>query len=182
MLKGKKINLRLVRENDLERMYELWQDVEARGDFFPAMLTSEPAMRKRYAEGGYWSEDIKMMLIVDREKDCMHGMVACFKPVFYQDSMEFGYILHDIKARGKGYVTEAVELMTDYIFKFEKVYRVQLQIETPNGASRRVAEKAGFCHEGTLRQCLINRGHPVDMEMYGLTRSDWEKRQASKQK
>src|SRR5579862_6352725 len=168
MLKGKNVNLRLVREKDIERMYELGQDIEARGDFFPIMITSEPMIRKRFNDGYYWSDDLKMMLIVDREQDLMRGMIISFKPVFYQDSVEFGYILHDVSCRGKGYMTEAVELMTDYMFKLEKIHRVQLQIEPENTASRRVAEKCGFKHEGTLRHVFINRGRPVDMEMYGM--------------
>jgi len=174
MLKGKSVNLRLMREKDLERYYELSQDVQARGDFFPLKLTTEGAMKKRLAEGRNWSDDMKQLLIVDAKDDSILGMIVCFKPVFYQDSQEFGYILNDAQARGKGRMTEAVKLFVDYVFRSENIFRVQLQIETANVASRRVAEKAGFKHEGSLRHALIVRGRPTDIEMYGLTRDDWE--------
>ena len=174
MLKGKNINLRLVREKDLERMFDLGQDLDARGEFFPVALPTEATIRKRFAEHGYWGDDFRVMLIVDREEDLMRGLISVFKPVFYQDSIELGYILYDVSCRGKGYMTEAVQLMTGYMFRLEKIYRVQIQMESANVASRRVAEKAGFKHEGTLRHAIVRRCVPVDAEMYGMTRADWE--------
>jgi RimJ/RimL family protein N-acetyltransferase len=176
MLKGNGINLRLVREKDLDAYYDLTHDVEARGNYYPLTLTSESAMRKRFEEGGYWSDQWKVMLIVDAASDRILGTAAAFKPVFYQDSLELAYILYEVESRGKGIVTEAVRLFTDYLFRLENIFRLQIQVETDNKASRKVAEKSGFHHEGTLRDVLLVGGKPTNMEMYSMTRSDWEAR------
>jgi RimJ/RimL family protein N-acetyltransferase len=172
MLKGKKVNLRLTRETDLDDYIRLTQDVEARGRFFPLFLQSESTIRQRFREDGFWSESFRTFLIVDPETDRMLGTIVAFKPVFYQQCIEFGYILHDTSRRGEGLMAEAVKLFSNHIFRSENYNRVQLQIDTENTASRRTAEKAGFTHEGTLRQCLFIEGEPRDMEMYSLLRSE----------
>lgn len=172
MLIGKKINLRLMRETDLVDFIRLHQDVSARGEYFPMHLTSESEIKRNFAQDGYWNEQFRTMLIVDAATDRMLGTIVAFKPVFYQDSFEIGYILHDKARRGEGIMAEAVRLFSTYLFAWRNVERIQLQVETPNIPSRRTAEKAGFTHEGTLRKCLISCGVAQDMEMYSLLRSE----------
>lgn len=176
MLKGDKINLRLARESDLDDYIRLTQDMSARGKFFPMFLHSESTIRKRFHENGFWSDEFQTLLIVDAKSDKMLGTIATFKPLFYQDSIEIGYILHDVTRRGEGIMAEAVGILCDYLFKSKNIFRIQLQIETDNIPSLRTAEKAGFTREGVLRQCLMSRGEPRDMAIYSILRSEFELR------
>jgi len=174
MLKGSQIHLRLMRESDVDEYIRLSHDVAARGEYFPLDLRSEAQIRAKFHADGFWTDDFRTMLIVDAESDRVIGSVGAFKPVFYQDSLELGYILYDTERRGQGIMAEAVRLYCDYLFRWKNIFRIQLQIETPNIPSRRTAEKAGFTHEGTLRQCLVVKGVPLDMEMYSMLRSEFE--------
>ena len=65
MLRGDTVNLRLVREADLEQLFIMMSDIETRGDYFPRGLASEPAFRSRFAETGFWGKDEGMLLIVE---------------------------------------------------------------------------------------------------------------------
>lgn len=179
MLKGKKINLRMLRRKDLPTYLELFNDLETRGPFYPLMLVPEPVMEQRFEKDGFWSEERMIMVIVDRESDRILGMIIAFKPVMFYDAYEFGYWLFDVESRGKGYVAEAVELFSGYLFKAKPICRLQLQIEPGNAPSRRVAEKCGYKFEGTTRAAFIRDGSPVDIGMYSLTREDWDARPAS---
>ena len=76
-------------------------------------------------------------------------------------------------------MAEAVILFSDFLFRSKNIFRIQLQIEPDNIASRRTAEKAGFTMEGILRQCLVTRGKPRDMVMYSLLREEHEGKQSS---
>ena len=67
---------------------------------------------------------------------------------------EVGYWLR-ADARGNGYTTRAVELVTGYAFA-NGAERVQLRADPENVASCRVAEKAGFTREGVLRSAHWN--------------------------
>lgn len=49
---------------------------------------------------------------------------------------------------GRGYTTEAVELMTAFGFDGLGLHRIEINIRPENAASIRVAEKAGYIFEG----------------------------------
>ena len=69
-------------------------------------------------------------------------------------------------------MTEAVQLLVDYLFGSKKEYRIQLIIVADNGASRRIADKCGFVLEGTARGAFFNDGRNQDLLVYSLLRTD----------
>jgi RimJ/RimL family protein N-acetyltransferase len=69
-------------------------------------------------------------------------------------------------------VTEAVQLLTDYLFAAKKVNRIHLVIVPENAASRRIAEKCSFTLEGTIRGAFFNDGRSQDVVLYLLLRDD----------
>jgi RimJ/RimL family protein N-acetyltransferase len=172
MLKGRRINLRTVKRKDLDQYLEFSSDIETRGNFFPLALKTETSIRSRFEKDGFWSEESGLMFIVDNLDDRILGMITFFKPVHYYDAVELGYIVYDSRDRGKGFMPEAVLLFSAYLFAWKPIYRIQLQIQPGNLASRRVAEKCGFKHEGTARQAIIANGTPVDIDVYSLLRSE----------
>jgi len=174
MLKGRSICLRLVRQGDLEQITTLMSDVYARGDHFPLMLRSEVAVRQRYEKDGMWGDESGTMLIVDAEDDRVLGSISQFKGIHYYDCVEVGYILYRAADRGKGYATEAVRLLTRYLFDSMKICRIQIQAEPGNVGSVRVAEKCGYRFEGIARAAFISKGKPCDIGVYAITRADFE--------
>ncbi len=179
MLKGSSITLRTAREKDLPEMLGLMSDMDNRGPYFPMNMPTETSLRTRYNKDGFWSADFSTLLIVDKESDRILGSVAFFKPVFYLDTIEIGYILYDKESRGKGIMPQAVRLLSRYLFGATATPRLQLQIDKENAASRRVAEKCGFKYEGTAREAMMHRGALCDMDTFALLRSDWERERPS---
>lgn len=172
MLKGNIITLRPIQEGDLETLYVLQLDVEARGQWFPRSIQSLTALRKSYQEDGMWTPKHGTALMVDNSSDRVIGAVYYFPTVDYLSEIEIGYIVFDTAARKRGATTEALRMMTDYIFDINPVNRIRLIIATDNAASRRVAEKNGYRHEGTMRGAWFNGGKYIDGELYGITRAD----------
>ena len=64
---------------------------------------------------------------------------------------EIGYWLR-ASAQGRGYVHEAVQLLTTLAFRELAANRVQIRIDPRNGRSERVAQRLGFVFEGTLAE------------------------------
>lgn len=88
---------------------------------------------------------------------------------------EIGYWLC-VEARGKGYATEAVRLMTRLAFAHLGAQRVEIVVECDNAPSCRVAERADFLREGTLRRHLAAPdGTLRDVHVYSLIREDCER-------
>jgi [ribosomal protein S5]-alanine N-acetyltransferase len=85
--------------------------------------------------------------------------------------VEVGYWVK-AEARGRGVATRALALIARFAIDELGAARVQLRTEPDNVASQRVAEKAGFIHEGVLRSLLDFKGRRRDAVMFSLVRED----------
>jgi [ribosomal protein S5]-alanine N-acetyltransferase len=171
MLPGTRITLRPVREADLDQLYAAHTDIRNRGGFFPLGVQSESAFKREFAESGFWQRE-EGMLLVETSDGEIAGHIEFFKPVSYWDAFEFSYQLYDERFEGHGYMTEAVQLLVDYLFATKKQQRIQLVIVPDNAPSRRIAEKCGFELEGTARGAFFNGGRNQDVLVYSLLRTD----------
>jgi ribosomal-protein-alanine N-acetyltransferase len=176
MLRGEVVTLRPIEESDIETLYRLNLNVEARGRWFPRGVSSLHEYKKDYQEHGFWGEKFGSIIMVDNATDKIIGQMFYFQTVDYMSELEIGYIVFDTDARKKGATTEALRLLTDYLFDIRPVNRIRLVIATDNKASRRVAEKNGYIHEGTMRGGWFNGGRGetefLDGELYAITRQD----------
>jgi RimJ/RimL family protein N-acetyltransferase len=179
MLHGKSVVLRPVRGADLDRVYAAHLDIRNRGRYFPLGVRSESAFQRDYAETGFWRPDEGTLLIMagagggpaDGDGELV-GHIEFFQPVNYWDAFELSYQLYDDRFAGRGYITEAVQLVVDYLFATKRRGRIQLVIVPENAPSRRVAEKCGFVLEGTARGAFFNDGRNQDVMLYSLLRAD----------
>lgn len=84
---------------------------------------------------------------------------------------EVGYWIRTDRT-GRGYATEAVIAVVDFAFSELGLYRLELRAGVENGASQRVAEKAGFRREGRLRQGCAHGRTGYDCYLFGLLATD----------
>jgi ribosomal-protein-alanine N-acetyltransferase len=171
MLEGQRISLRPAREADLDALYTEHITVSNRGRYFPLGVVSESTFRRQFTETGFWQEDEGLLLIVTAD-DELAGHIEFFKPVNYWDAFELSYQLYDDRFAGRGSVTEAVQLLVDFLFATKKRHRIQLVIVPGNAASIRIAGKCGFTLEGTARGAFFNDGRNQDVLLYSLLRTD----------
>ena len=90
-----------------------------------------------------------------------------------QFGLEIGYAVAP-EERGKGYTTEAVQLLLDYSFLTTLAVRVQAHTDIRNIASQRILEKNGFSKEGTNRQSYFANGELHDMFIFSILRKEWK--------
>lgn len=173
MIQGKTIHLRTVLEEDLDSLYASFNDLSTRGEFFPLMLFSESSFRKEFRETGFLDEEKGRFLICDRD-DRVLGGIWFFKTARYFDGYEIGYQMFDTKSRDKGVMTEALRLLTGWLFDTKKINRLQLGIMIRNKASKRVAEKGGFTFEGVARGAFFFKGANHDVEIWSILRGEYE--------
>jgi [ribosomal protein S5]-alanine N-acetyltransferase len=171
MLKGNSITLRPVIDTDLDRLYSFHIDIDNRGDYFPRGILSQPAFQKQFQDSGFWSKDEGMLVVVSQD-DVILGHIEFFKTVNYLDEYELSYQVYNREQRGKGAATEAVQLLVRYLFETKRINRIRLVIHPDNLASRRLAEKCGFRHEGRARGAWYNKGKYQDVEIYAVIHDD----------
>lgn len=171
MLKGNIITLRPVYDADLDQLYAFHLDIDNRGDFFPRGILPQPVFRKQFQESGFWGKEDGMLLIVSAQAEIV-GHIEFFKTVNYLDEYELSYQVYAAEHRNRGAATEAVTLLVCYLFENKRVNRIRLVIHPHNRASRRLAEKCGFRHEGTARGAWYHRGVHQDVEIYAVLHAD----------
>jgi len=88
---------------------------------------------------------------------------------------DFGYCI-GTRFWNKGYVTEALRALTDYMLYDVNINRVEAYHSVNNPASGKVMQKAGLILEGRCRQKYITgEGIYQDADLYGLVKEDFEK-------
>jgi RimJ/RimL family protein N-acetyltransferase len=88
-----------------------------------------------------------------------------------QDVAQFGYWVA-APARGQGYATRAAILVTRWLFELGAA-RVFLTIVAGNHGSAAVARRAGFEHEGTMRDYGIWQGRRCDVMVFAALAIEW---------
>jgi RimJ/RimL family protein N-acetyltransferase len=171
MLVGHRVILRPFRRSDLDGLYDLVADVREIGEFWPLGCVSEPQWLKRFDETGWWTDDYKLFLITDLDGRRV-GQVHVLKPSQWYHGWELAYRIYRPEDRGKGFMTEAVRLVTAYLFGEKPIDRVQILLDPRNVGSRTVAERAGYTLEGTLRHAHFDRGAYVDVLVFSILRSE----------
>lgn len=74
---------------------------------------------------------------------------------------------------GKGYGTEMMRLLLQFAFMEVNLRRVSLAVFEYNPRAIRSYEKAGFRHEGRIRQFLNKEGRRWDMLCMSVLREEW---------
>jgi len=166
LLEGKNVNLRVQEKEDIPLVTEWINDPEYVGAYNPLMQHSKSELEKEYDK---LPPEVKWFLIEKKDGSKIGG-IGHFPA---GKLLEIGYSLIPSE-RGKGYCTEAVKIMVDYLFLSRDIVRIQAHIDPRNTASWKVIEKAGFKKEGTIRKSLFARGEWRDMLLYSILREEWK--------
>ncbi|MFX0169784.1 MAG: GNAT family N-acetyltransferase [Candidatus Hodarchaeota archaeon] len=171
MLIGNKTNLRALEREDLP-MYAKWMnDPDFVGEFFIPMIRPVTSYEKYFSEP---SPD-SAVFIIEAKDGTPAGWIAHFMTRFggYMTTKEIGYMLAP-DHRKKGFATESVAIMLDYLFLGKEWQRIQAVIEEENIGSKRVLEKNGFKKEGVLRMIMYSMGGAQDCTIYSILREEWK--------
>lgn len=129
-------------------------------DDVPAWL-AEGARRSRYAGDGVH------LMMLDRVAGRIVGSIGLFHTDWNVRSAEIGYGVRGDE-RGKGYATEALAAVARWMLSDGGIQRAWLTANTDNLASIRVAQKAGFRREGTLRRANLEDDGLHDLAVFAL--------------
>jgi len=111
-----------------------------------------------------------------------HGRLVCHVSLFSTDWTSMNTEIHYWTApwaRGGGYAAEAARAVGRWALTGHGFARITLKTVMDNRSSRRVAEAAGFCFEGILRNGAWTREGRGDMAMYSLIPQDLDEHRGS---
>ena len=79
----------------------------------------------------------------------------------------------DRRERGKGYGSEALQLLLRYAFAELNLFRVGAMVGADNLPALRLAQKFGFVEEARRRKAILRDGQTYDLLHLGLLRQEW---------
>ncbi len=91
-------------------------------------------------------------------------------------SAELSILIGEKDAWSKGYGTEAIILMLDWLFNDRSLHRIWLEVYATNTRAQRSYEKVGFVREGTLRDRWLMGGQWNDAHVYSMLRREYNAR------
>jgi len=170
LLEGKNVNLRIMEKEDLPLITEWCNNIEFGGEYLRPLQMSRAEIEKS-GESTLFETKV---FIIEKKDGSKIGHIWHFNMLApYAKMQEIGYALVPSE-RGRGYCTEATQLMVDYLFLSKDIARIQASTHTKNVASQKVLEKVGFKKEGTLRKTALIRGEWTDMFMFSILREEWK--------
>lgn len=171
MIKGQRVKLRLIEENDLEIMHQLQSDLSEKGIHSSRTIRSIVHLKKKFQDNGFTTRDFGMFLILDMD-DKIVGMIQNFKGASYATGFELGAVIFNKKDRGCGYASEALKLYTAYLFEAHPIHRLEIATSVENTGAQKVALKCGYTFEGVNRKACFIRGVATDVQRYSILREE----------
>ena len=110
-----------------------------------------------------------------KEDGSLMGSIDCVHKNIKHATCEIGYV-YGSRFWGKGYATEALKAVIDYLFNEANFHTIVAMHMANNPASGKVMQKAGMKYEGTLRDRIIDKNTKQydDLLSYSISRPDYD--------
>ncbi len=173
MLEGERIVLRHIKEDDIDTLFDLTRQYPDMDKLFPMSLLSELIVTKHFEHDDPAKESNACLLITDKTGDII-GSIAYFKEHPYAGDVELAYHIFRPAHRKKGFMSEALHLITAYLFETKNIPIIRINLEKGNTGSRKTAEKCGFTFDGAIKNPPRSGDALLDIETFSLLREKWK--------
>lgn len=175
MLKGEKVILRPMNEDDIARQHEFNQDLELYGldSDYPHVSPLESA-KSFYDSRTQSNDDIAPFAIEAKRKYIGFCSLMHLRNRF--GNLELGIMIGDRDFWGQGYGRETVALLLNFGFHYLGARRIALTTNAKNMRAIRCFSACGFQEEGRPRKVLWIEGEYTDLVNMSILREEWEAR------
>ncbi|HVM71621.1 MAG TPA: GNAT family protein [Anaerolineales bacterium] len=181
MIYGDHIRLRRDERSDIPKFAEWLNDPEVRryllSDLPISQANEEEWFEKMLglpAEEQPFGIELRMSEPgVENDQWRLIGNCSFMKIDWKARSAEVGLFIGDKSCWNKGYGTEVMRLLLQVGFGTLNLNRIFLRVDEANKGGLRAYEKAGFVHEGRLRQGNYKNGDYSDVLLMSVLRSEW---------
>ncbi len=167
MIEGERVLLRPMADEDTDDVVRMRSEPSVHAQVFSA----EPPTReshRRWLDQVRAGGDRQEFMIVDRASGRSVGVIGLSHIDRANRRAEYGVLIGDAGARGKGLAAEASRLLLDHAFRTLGLTRVYLHVLVDNEPALRLYERVGFRREGLLRQHVVKDGRLRDVIVMGV--------------
>ena len=176
VIEGPRVRLRKLERTDLETFHR-WandRDVVTCARFSPDHMTSLAALEKSF-EKELTEEETDRTTYIIEERTSGRPIGWCVVRTWDRKHVnaDLGIALGEKDLWGKGYGTEAMELLLQVVFDHQGWHRAELGTLAENERAIRSFEKCGFRKVGTEHEAVFFDGEPHDVLLMEQLRSEW---------
>ncbi len=167
-IEGKGIYLREVRPEDVNDNYYHWMNDDditcyTESRFYPYSKEQLHA----YVAALDGMADSVFLAIIEKSSERHIGNIKLGTINWIHRRADIGILIGDKHCWGKGYASEAIDLLSEYAFSKLNLHKVWAGCYIDNIASIKAFEKAGFEREGIQKRHVYYAGEYVDVVLLG---------------
>jgi RimJ/RimL family protein N-acetyltransferase len=174
---GKKIRLRPYDRADIDAILELINDESIKQYLMPGVaLMFNRKDEENFIDSQSALSPERHSFAIERISDGAYLGGCGFVGIDWKSRHGKVGIFLGERFTGKGYGSEAMELLINFGFWEMNLNKIKLEVYSFNPRAIRVYEKLGFETEGVFKQELFRHGSYHDVISMALFRRDWENR------
>jgi RimJ/RimL family protein N-acetyltransferase len=181
VLRGEKVLLRALEQEDLPRLWVFHNNVEyelfAGGD--PWEPESLARLQARFEAESREGDHDGMRFAIETDGKLI-GSCGLFHIDQTSRTCELGIGIGDKDYWGRGYGRDTLRVLLDYAFRLRNFHKVWLRVVGVNERAIRAYRACGFVEEAHLRQQHWGDGQYVDEVYMGVLRSEWDQAKQGK--
>ena len=178
MIYGKRVRLRGAERSDLEKFVEWINDPEVTAGLTLSLPMSS-VDEEKWFEDAMQRPQAEKPLVIDMKDGTdwsLIGNSSFFDFNWMARSAEVGIMIGEKTLWNQGYGTEAMTLLQRHGFGTLNLNRIYLRVYADNKRAIRTYEKAGFVHEGRMRQAVYKHGKYDDVLFMSVLSEEWNAR------
>lgn len=175
ILYGKKIILRLLKQEDVTQVYVDWLNDEEVNRYMESRYTRwDLESVKDYVR--LYEELDKSYLLAIIYKDIHVGNIKIVYEDFRNGVMNISFFIGEKQYWGCGLGSDAISVVSCFAFEKLKAQKIMGWTYQENLGSAKAFMKVGFQLEGILREHVsLNERCKTNVLQFGFTRADWNK-------
>ena len=173
-LQGTTTRLRAVREDEVSQLTGWFNDPDV--NHWLHQSEREDAKAEDRLDVYIPAEDGSLLSLAIEGDGRLVGVIHLVGIDLTHGRAELAIMIGDKSAWSRGYGADAMRTLLRHAFDEMGLRRVELITDADNARGIRAYEKAGFVHEGRLRQHRLRYGTPIDMLVMSVLREEWTER------
>ena len=155
-------------------LWEKWDhdsDYQRQLNIYPARQMSAASMKEWFEKDNLKSA---LFSIHELKESKTIGFVELDGYEWTARTSWVGIAIGENEYRGRGYGTDAMNVLLKFAFRALNMHRVNLSVFEFNKRAIRSYEKCGFKYEGTSREQIYKEDKRWDVYNMGILQKDWE--------
>lgn len=169
-----RLKIRSFRETDIEDVFEIYSNKNTCRFLLhePWNSSTKDERFKKKLVADQLTQDTAISFACELDNKVIGDISIWYTEM--KETIEIGFAFNEVYS-GKGYATEAIRSVIEYLFNIVKIHRIQANLDARNLSSARLCERVGMRKEAYFIEDYWNKGEWTDSFVYGMLISDFKK-------